>query len=193
MSTSLAGQIVVYEQNHRIDEANFADVLPYDRLSFDGQEADIKAVRQTIAQFQNSPTGEIRLLIIHNADELSELLQNTLLKIIEEPPPKGAVVIQAKSVDALLPTIRSRITHTRRSHTSKTPVKIDLTKLYSLKRQEGIFQLESYLQSITPSNPESVRQHQLLNQTIIRIKQNLNYKLALDWLLLNWGAELGKE
>lgn len=48
------------------------------------------------------------VIVIEDADRLNEHADNTLLKSLEEPPPRGVWILCAPSPDDVLPTIRSR-------------------------------------------------------------------------------------
>lgn len=50
-----------------------------------------------------------RIVIIRDADNLSEIVQNALLKILEEPPTECMFYILAASPDSFLPTVLSRL------------------------------------------------------------------------------------
>lgn len=65
---------------------------------------------RTIEPFfrQTSAHGKGRVAIIDEAHTLNRFGQNAILKIIEEPPSGGVIVMTATTVGALLPTIRSR-------------------------------------------------------------------------------------
>ncbi len=52
--------------------------------------------------------GGHRIAIIDSADELNRHAANAILKILEEPPPKGLLFLVSHSPGRLLPTIRSR-------------------------------------------------------------------------------------
>ncbi len=49
-----------------------------------------------------------KTLIIKNADRLTAIGQNALLKIIEEPPPSGLIILITKNQNSLIPTLLSR-------------------------------------------------------------------------------------
>jgi DNA polymerase-3 subunit delta' len=49
-----------------------------------------------------------RIAIIDDADKMNEESANALLKTLEEPPPGSILFLISSSIDALLPTIRSR-------------------------------------------------------------------------------------
>lgn len=52
--------------------------------------------------------GRARVFIVNGADELSPQAANTLLKTLEEPPPKTHFLLVTSRPSKLLPTIRSR-------------------------------------------------------------------------------------
>lgn len=53
--------------------------------------------------------GEYRVIIIEDADRMTERTSNVLLKVLEEPADKTIWILCAPSVADLLPTIRSRV------------------------------------------------------------------------------------
>lgn len=52
--------------------------------------------------------GGWRVAIVDAADDLNRNAQNAILKILEEPPPKGLILLVSHAPNRLLPTIRSR-------------------------------------------------------------------------------------
>ncbi len=54
------------------------------------------------------PPGETRLVIVAEADRLSDDSANAFLKTLEEPPPQTLIVLITELPSRLLPTIRSR-------------------------------------------------------------------------------------
>ncbi len=69
----------------------------------------IEEVRQLV-QFAalGSTLGEFRIVIIEDADRMTERTSNVLLKALEEPQPKTVWILCAPSAADMLPTIRSR-------------------------------------------------------------------------------------
>ncbi|WOF24088.1 DNA polymerase III subunit delta' [Microbacterium betulae] len=87
-----------------------------------GTHPDLSALRTegviiTIAQARSlversyfSPsTGRYRVIVVEDADRMTERTSNVLLKALEEPPPETIWVLCAPSDADLLPTIRSRV------------------------------------------------------------------------------------
>ena len=69
----------------------------------------IEEVRQLV-QFAalGSTLGDYRIVIIEDADRMTERTSNVLLKALEEPQPKTVWILCAPSAADMLPTIRSR-------------------------------------------------------------------------------------
>jgi len=54
------------------------------------------------------PVGSWRIVVIEDADRLTEQAANALLKVLEEPPPRVVWLLCAPSTEDLLATVRSR-------------------------------------------------------------------------------------
>lgn len=68
--------------------------------------------RALVARASMSPTrSQTHVMVIEDADRLTETANNVLLKAIEEPPPRAVWVLCAPSIEDVLPTIRSRCRH----------------------------------------------------------------------------------
>jgi DNA polymerase-3 subunit delta' len=69
----------------------------------------IAEAREIVAASYRAPTqGRWQVTLIEDADRMEERTGNTLLKALEEPPPRGVFLLCAPTPDDLLPTIRSR-------------------------------------------------------------------------------------
>ncbi|HCM51830.1 TPA: hypothetical protein DIS56_01730 [Candidatus Saccharibacteria bacterium] len=81
-------------------------VRPHDK-----KEISIDAVRDLTAKLRLRTTGRSpvrRIILIENAQHLSEEAQNALLKTLEEPPADSIFIFTVDSLSNLLPTIVSR-------------------------------------------------------------------------------------
>ncbi len=67
---------------------------------------DVRAVRRFLSL--SAADGGWRAVIIDAADEMNHSAANALLKVLEEPPARTALLLVSHSPAALLPTIRSR-------------------------------------------------------------------------------------
>jgi DNA polymerase-3 subunit delta' len=75
----------------------------------EGLHLVIREAREIVARSARAPSqGRWQVMLIEDADRMEERTGNTLLKAIEEPPPRSVFLLCAPSPDDLLPTIRSR-------------------------------------------------------------------------------------
>lgn len=69
----------------------------------------VDEAREIVRRASSAPTvGPWRVVVVEDADRLEERTANTLLKILEEPPPRAVLMLCAPAADDLPPTIRSR-------------------------------------------------------------------------------------
>ncbi|MHB1172690.1 MAG: DNA polymerase III subunit delta' [Lacisediminihabitans sp.] len=79
-------------------------------LTTDRVIISIEEVRGLVSSSQFSPSlGRYRVMIIEDADRMSERTSTVLLKALEEPPPRTVWILCAPSEADLIPTIRSRV------------------------------------------------------------------------------------
>ena len=67
---------------------------------------DVRAVRDFM--HMTAAAGGWRVVVVDAADELNRSAANALLKVLEEPPAKGLLLLVSHAPGRLLPTIRSR-------------------------------------------------------------------------------------
>ena len=96
-----------------IDEGRHPDFIGLSKeklLVSDNQKEigieDIWELRRLASLSSNS--GGHKFMVIDGADDMSEEAQNSILKILEEPPPKTIFILITDSSQGLLPTIVSR-------------------------------------------------------------------------------------
>jgi DNA polymerase III subunit delta' len=78
-------------------------------LATDRVTITIDEVRELVSRSYFSPSiSRYRVIIIEDADRMTERTSNVLLKALEEPPPQTVWVLCAPSANDVLPTIRSR-------------------------------------------------------------------------------------
>ncbi|MGW9112535.1 DNA polymerase III subunit delta' [Microbacterium sp. NPDC055683] len=79
-------------------------------LRTEGVIITIAQARALVERSYFSPsTGRYRVIVVEDADRMTERTSNVLLKALEEPPPETIWVLCAPSDADLLPTIRSRV------------------------------------------------------------------------------------
>jgi DNA polymerase-3 subunit delta' len=80
-------------------------VLASDRVTI-----SIEEVRRLVTSSQYSPSvAHYRVMVVEDADRMTERTSNVLLKALEEPPERTVWILCAPSEADLLPTIRSRV------------------------------------------------------------------------------------
>ncbi|WP_062077650.1 DNA polymerase III subunit delta' [Demequina globuliformis] len=81
-------------------------------LATDKVTISIDEVRDLVATAQSAPSaGRWRVMLVEDADRMTERTSNLLLKSIEEPPPRTVWVLCAPSAHDVMVTIRSRSRH----------------------------------------------------------------------------------
>lgn len=79
----------------------------------DGRQGSISIdqVREMKSQIYQKPvSAKFKIILVENAQKLTKEAQNSLLKVLEEPPPHAIIILDAKNKTSLLPTIVSRST-----------------------------------------------------------------------------------
>ncbi len=108
-----------------------------------------------------APNGKRKTLIIENAEDMRDDARNSLLKLLEEPPPSVSIVLTAQRREAIMQTILSRLRPYRflkRSEESEKEVIRSVFKENSeltYPNQKGSI-LSSYLDSFLPQSTEKL-------------------------------------
>ncbi|MEV8376808.1 DNA polymerase III subunit delta' [Kribbella sp. NPDC056861] len=93
----------------------------------------VSEIRELVRRAAMSPTqGRWQVMLIEDADRLTDQAADALLKSIEEPPPRTVWVLCAPTVEDVVPTIRSRC----RLLVLRTPPVVAVAEM--LTRQAGI-------------------------------------------------------
>lgn len=104
------------------------DVLATEALSI-----GVAAARDLVQLAGRSPSvGRYRIILVEDADRLTEQSGNALLKALEEPTPRTVWLLCAPSLEDVLITVRSRSRHVR----LRTPPVAEVARL--LQRRDGI-------------------------------------------------------
>jgi DNA polymerase-3 subunit delta' len=97
------------------------EVVTTESLSYSKAEAKDLVVRAAMSPI----SGPWHVIVMEDADRLTDEAVNVLLKTLEEPPPHTVWVLCAPSVEDVLPTIVSRTRHVP----LRTPSTADVTQL----------------------------------------------------------------
>ena len=111
-------------------DGTHADV---DLLATEALSIGVAATRGLVQLAGRSPSvGRYRIILIEDADRLTEQSGNALLKALEEPTPRTVWLLCAPSLEDVLITVRSRSRHVR----LRTPPVAEVAAL--LQRRDGI-------------------------------------------------------
>jgi DNA polymerase III subunit delta' len=92
-----------------------------------GLSIGVAEAREIVLRSSMAPgRGGWQVVLLEDADRLTEAAANALLKAIEEPPPRGVFLLCVPSADDLPPTIRSRCRLVRLRTPSATAVAAQL-------------------------------------------------------------------
>lgn len=122
-----------------------SDKLEYPDLHWLGFKEDSESIGiEQIRQMQSAVNlrpfeGRVKVFVINDAQALSEEAANCLLKVIEEPPADSVIILIARRLRAVLPTISSRCQKIKFSNLSRMQVEGILKQDYSLGPQESSY------------------------------------------------------
>jgi DNA polymerase-3 subunit delta' len=134
----------------------------------------IDEVRQLVTSSQFSPSvGRFRVMIIEDADRMSERTSNVLLKALEEPPPRTVWILCAPSEADLIPTIRSRV----RSVRLRVPGVDEVAELIS--RRDGV-DLATATRAARESQSHIGMAHRLATNDEARERRERTLQIALS-------------
>lgn len=120
------------------EEATLAHVLAGTHpdvhlIATDRVTISIEEVRELVGQSYFAPSqSRWRVIIMEDADRMTERTSNVLLKALEEPPPQTVWILCAPSIQDVLPTIQSRV----RTITLRTPGIDQVAEL--IHRRDGV-------------------------------------------------------
>jgi DNA polymerase-3 subunit delta' len=120
----------------QVEAGNYPDLLiiaPTDKPS-----VTIDQIRKLNTALSFSPylAGGIRMVLIDQAETLTAEAQNALLKMIEEPPPQTHFILVTDAIEALLPTVQSRLANIYFSPVSEDEIAGFLERQLKLKPVE---------------------------------------------------------
>jgi len=134
----------------------------------------IEEVRQLVSTSQFSPSvGRYRVVIIEDADRMTERTSNVLLKALEEPPPRTVWILCAPSEADLIPTIRSRV----RTVQLRVPAVADVAEL--IHRRDNV-DLEVATRAAREAQSHIGMAHRLATNADARDRRARTIQLALS-------------
>lgn len=183
-------------------------------LPTDAGNIGIEAVRELIAFLTTKPVvGEWKIVLIEEAEYLTEEAQNALLKTLEEPPEKAVIILSAANPDNLLPTVISRCQMIELAEKTQVALteeeageqiremgkigEMDLGEKFRLaqkvasERQAAVAWIDKTLAAIhrvltTRQRPPLWKKVRRLLKAKEYLKANTNVRLTIENLFLNW-------
>lgn len=160
----------------------------------------IEAVRNASIWLSSRPYASTKkTIVILSAERLTTPAQQALLKTLEEPPSYAQIVLTAKNVYALLPTIQSRCVTLKSEIIAKTPdregslITIPSTypEIFALSEELGkdrevalgwcLEMMRSlHLQMLKKPTLHCIGQLQAIQHTLHLLKRNVHVKLAIE-------------
>lgn len=179
--------------NQEISLVNFVNI----KKSEEKESIGIQEVNM-LSEFAYKRSDDLRVILIEDAHFLTEQAQNSLLKIIEEPPENLLILLQTLNLNTLLTTIQSRCLivdgeHNESSIFSKNQVEQFLKSNY-LERSRIIDKMisENYKRSTFLNFIEGILDYKLTQKDANNlesiasvykgIKRGVNLKLCFDYL-----------
>ncbi|MDR3201074.1 MAG: hypothetical protein LBT68_06400 [Spirochaetales bacterium] len=95
----------------------------------------IDLLRNAVSWAHVGASGAAKVIIIENADKMHDSARNSLLKILEEPPPHVTFILTTPRRAAILPTILSRVRTYRFIPRDEQAGRLVLTKIF---REESL-------------------------------------------------------
>lgn len=90
-------------------------------ISAQKSKISIDQIRQLKSHiFQKPVSLKYKVIVIEEAENLTDQAQNALLKILEEPPASAVIILEARDKTRILPTILSRVVTAEVKHQGTT-------------------------------------------------------------------------
>jgi len=171
-----------FGQDSMIDEivsevrSSKEDIFIFDPSRKEDNFEELKSLKKTFRIAPND--SRYKLFIIKGADQLSAVMANSLLKLLEEPPEYLKIFIFVKNEKRLLPTVRSRCS----IRTLNQPIeKMQESKFLELFDKQDFTLWTGYLNANEENNFLSD-----IQEALVKLKKNgLNEKRELFLDLAN--------
>ena len=104
-----------------------------------------------------TPSGKKKTLIIENANQMKDEGRNSLLKLLEEPPPAINIILSCQRKELILPTLLSRLRQYRFIARSAAEEKEIMRRIFKYDCDEGTAaMISTYLESFLPQPPDKL-------------------------------------
>jgi DNA polymerase-3 subunit delta' len=147
-----------------------------DMVRPEGVSYVVKEARALVMTSELSPAKSFwHVMVVEDADRLTDAAVNALLKSIEEPPPHTVWILCAPSVEDVLPTIVSRARHVALRTPSARDVADLLVERYGVDRAIAAFAARASQGHIGRARALATDEHaRLRRQDVLRIPLQLH-------------------
>jgi len=120
-----------------------------------GELIPIAQIRRAAYWSRLAPLGRHKYIILENAENMQEGAKNSLLKILEEPPPYLSIILTSTRPMILLPTMLSRLREYRFAGRKTEEEKEVLNRIFR-ETQTMASSIELYLDSFLPVKSDTL-------------------------------------
>lgn len=89
----------------KVDHGNYEDLF---YVQAEGSSIKDASILQVQDRLKTMPFGTRNVVIVEDADTMTQRAQNRLLKTLEEPPGRTVILLLSENIENLVPTIQSR-------------------------------------------------------------------------------------
>ncbi|KGK90625.1 DNA polymerase III subunit delta' [Clostridium sp. HMP27] len=173
LGKSLIARDIAYELLNKDRNRQCVDIIEA-RISGNKKSIGVDEIEKLIEEINSKPyEGNKKVIIIYEADKITNQAQNAFLKTIEEPPSGVYIMLLCEHLDSLLDTIRSRCQAYKLHHLTCEEMERFIIGRYSNLNKEEVHSMMAFSDCI-PGRAEKYIEDKSLKE--IR-------SLALDILL----------
>ncbi|MBC2581246.1 DNA polymerase III subunit delta' [Clostridium sp. DJ247] len=167
-------------------QKQYADIVEF-RLAKDKKSIGIDEIKNIIVETNKKPyENDRKVIILYQADTMTEAAQNAFLKTIEEPPNGIFIILLCEKLDNILDTIKSRCQIYKLNRLNEDEMRAFLNTRYHNKSEEELKVIAAFSDGI-PGRAERFTEDNSLREmrdTTIQILRNI-CENTLDKVLIH--------
>ena len=174
--------IITDDYKRVIEEINPDEVIEVDELKID----DVRLIKEKAYISEDK-----KKIILIAANKYLTTSQNSLLKLLEEPPKNIEFILLAKSKYSLLDTIKSRLIIEKKFFNKLEESSIDVSKITNekilelLKEDLEIDDIKALIYKILKEKELNEEQMEILSKSIKMLELNIDKKAVLSLIMLS--------
>ncbi|MCK5811989.1 MAG: AAA family ATPase [Clostridiales bacterium] len=115
--------------------ASVNGITEFYQLKANGKSIKVDEIREIIKSMSLKPTiSQRKIYAIYDGEKMTPQAQNSLLKIFEEPPPYGYIIITVNNLEGIIPTVLSRATTYQIGNNSQSEI-LKFLQMQSLDKE----------------------------------------------------------